>query len=75
MISLDNLKLHQKLTAISNKKPKIAIDHPKLTGLNNKLSSKFQLKQIMCQNKKIEDKIQNMYANQYRLSVENTDTE
>ena len=60
MISLDNLKLHKKLTAISNKKPEIAVDQPKPAGFGGNLSSKLQLKPIMCQNRRLHDKIQSM---------------
>ncbi len=60
MISLDNLKLHEKLNAIANQPPRVATEPPKLPGINANLTSKLQLKQLMHQNKKIHDKIQNM---------------
>ena len=60
MISIANIKLHEKLTQITSKPPKILAEKTKVEVFQSSHSSKFHLKQIMHQNNKIHDKIQHM---------------
>ena len=60
MISIENVKLHEKLLAINNKIPKINNEPFKHDFHGSNYAIRFQEKKIMDQNLKIYDKIHHM---------------
>jgi len=60
MISIDNVRLYERLTQITNKTPKTSQSKPRELLNNTSYNSKFHLKQILDKNQRIAHKIEKM---------------